>query len=186
MSPPGISARMKFPNTVLAAGLIGLLSILQSACVNPQSSGSSGTDQLLRLSVGPALSSPLNRSRIALDLVSVLLQVEGASPADMNVDVSRLQGAFGESLKRVLAARGYRTAKEANDLQDVIVQFRARRGNSADVTTVILTAGPVRLKRDYKLSAEGVRPVSLMYILGAPAENIVPDASIFSYSPEAG
>ncbi len=169
---------MKMIKTLIMALVVGLIAGLSSACTSPLPGEVSARNGDNGVVAGPALSLPLYRSRVALDLVNALVQVQGFTPGEINVDVSRLQGPFGDSLKRALAAKGYRS-RRTPAADDVRVQFRARRGSQADLTTVIFSAGSIKLKRDYRLENGGVQPASLMFIRGAPADMIEPDDSIF-------
>ncbi|MBX2879685.1 MAG: hypothetical protein KTR32_07130 [Granulosicoccus sp.] len=123
--------------------------------------------------------SSTNRSRVALDLVNTLRQVDGYAPGDAVLDITRLQGPFGDSLIRVLAAKGYRSSAQSQDVSSTPVELSVRPGKSRNQTTAILRAGAVKIKRDYQLIDGYVQPASYMFIKGAPADNIEPDDSIF-------
>ena len=128
---------------------------------------------------GSALESPGHRARIALDLITALQQVPGYAPEEMPLDITLLQGAFGETLVRVFAARGYRSTGEDTSGTSR-VDFRTRYSPKNGLTTVILGAGTVKFKRDYRLRDDAVEPASLLFVLGASPEHIVPDDSIFA------
>lgn len=154
------------------------LALCLSGCASVLNSDKNdSTDETFSIG-GPALLKSANRSRVALDLVNTLRQVDGYAPSDGVLDISRLYGPFGDSLKRVLAAKGYRSSTESSSAATV-VQFQLRRAGSRDQATVILSAGTIKIKRDYQLIDGNIQPASHMFIQGAPAENIEPDDSIF-------
>jgi len=163
-------------NTPLVGMLVGLL----SACAGPSPVAETSTlHPVLRHDTAiEALSTPVDRSRIALDMVNVLMQVNGYTPEGIKIDVTRLQGLLGESVERVLSAKGYRSAPPSAG-EGVPVEVLARNGASDTRVTVDFSAGRINLKRGYRFERAGVQPASPMFILGAPAGEIVPDDSIF-------
>jgi len=159
--------------------VVGLLAGLLSACAGPSPVAETPIFPPVQRhdTAIEALSTPVDRSRIALDMVNVLIQVNGYTPGEIKVDITRLQGLLGESVKRVLSAKGYRSTPPSAG-QGVPMEVLARSGASDTRVTVDFSAGRINLKRGYRFERDGVQPASPMFILGAPADEILPDDSI--------
>ncbi len=161
--------------TVIAAGL------LLGGC------GAFGTREA---DTGPAVADDFLRSRlVAADFVDVMSQLPELAPARTELWTPAPDSRFGELLFGALQDEGYvmKIGAGRGDALGYDITAAADAAGSggpggpggAGTYTFLVSAGPVKLKRDYAVDAEGIRPASRMLLHGADASNVTMDHARF-------
>ena len=125
------------------------------------------------------------RSRlIAADFADVIAQLPALDPAATVLTTPAPDSRFGELLFGALQDAGYdmRIGAAGADLGYSVARAGgadAEAGGGPGTYTFLVSAGPVKLKRDYAVDAAGIRPASTMLVHGADASAVVIDHARF-------
>jgi len=127
---------------------------------------------------------------VATNLVSALVQLPETSPANVTLQVSRANSAFGNTILRALEDAGYGLQRVDADQGSHYVAYRQRfaETEAGPVTDYELLVGEVRLQREYVLDETRVFPSSLLTLEGSsavPAEIVLDDAVFREQGGEA-
>ena len=116
---------------------------------------------------------------VAINLVSVLLQIPELQPMSVSLQVARPNTAFGNVLIKVLEDAGFALQLVKDDQGSYYVSYGRRfsETDSGPVTDFNVTIGDIQLIREFVEKPNGIFPASLMTIRGtAYIEDIqVPD-----------
>ena len=120
---------------------------------------------------------------IAADFASTMVQLPELNPDNTIVSTARPSSRFGSLLLLALQNAGYDlrigNQQSANWLEYDVNRDGASSLSGNPVFTFYVSSGQVKLKRSYEVDSVTIRPVSSMYVLGATADQVVMDNSIF-------
>ena len=170
-----------------------VLSLMLSSCgVLPQASSRADADAANRVA------NDFARSRlVADDFVAAMVQLPQLAPSGTTLNATVPESRFGQLLMQSMQKAGYEfrvqtSATDARALSQSLAYFVSRRPatNRAAESIVgvydfLIEAGTVKLKRSYKVDADGVWPESSMYVLGADATGLQLDTQLFERQQRA-
>ena len=173
----------------LALALAVVLGAAGGCATSSGPSGRPGPDA----SATPGIADDFARSRlVAADFVDVIRQLPALAPGATALTTPVPSSRFGELLFGALQDAGYdmRIGAGAGDALGYDVSRvdgdpgDDRNDGTADegagTYTFLVRAGAVKLKRDYAVDADGIRPVSTMLVHGADASAVVIDHARFA------
>ena len=159
---------------ILSAGV----AVLVAACATQASPGDAAR-------AGEAGEAP-STLPIAIDLVSVLVQLGGHSPYDTTVQANAPDGAFGERLLEALAAAGYgiQTVSADQGRNYLAHQSTSEFTESGRSDVFEMRLGALSISR--RMGIEGGRyvPLSPVEIRGAPPEPVALAGSVYVARPD--
>ena len=164
-----------------------VLSLMLSSCgLLPQGPSSEDADAANRVA------NDFARSRlVADDFVAAMVQLPQLAPSGTTLTATIPESRFGQLLMRSMQKAGYEfrvqtSASDAQAMSQSLAYFVSRKPatNRAAQSIVgvydfLIEAGSVKLKRSYKVDADGVWPESSMYVLGADAAGLQLDTQMF-------
>ncbi len=130
------------------------------------------------------LTGNFSRSKlIAADFATTMVQLPELDPSTTIVSTSKPSSRFGSLLLLALQNAGYDlrigNQESSNWLEYDVNRDGASSLSGNPVFTFYVSSGQVKLKRSYEVDSVTIRPVSSMYVLGATADQVVMDNSIF-------
>ena len=117
---------------------------------------------------------------IAVDLVSVMMQLSQFSPFQTTVQVTRPDNSFGQTLLNTLATSGYGVQRVDFDQGANFVTYRIRYTDaSRGLMSATLLLNELSISRQYQLLDGDLYPYTEFVIRGAEPQNILVNSQLF-------
>lgn len=119
---------------------------------------------------------------VALDLVRTLMQIESLGPNMVSISMQTATDSFGANLRQTLEMAGYSIGANGSKQPSKTVDYSIDERTSTDgiVRTYQVTAGSVKIRRDYLFTDNTAKPLSTIYLQGAEASRIKLNDEIFN------
>ena len=171
--------RLIIPAMVVSLSACSSVSMLKKQAGEPQSQTVSPT-----VSESSDLTGNFSRSKlIAADFATIMVQLPELDPNNTIISTAKPSSRFGSLLLLALQNAGY-DLRVGNKQSSNWLEYDVNRDGSSSLSgnpvfTFYVSSGQVKLKRSYEVDSITIKPVSSMYVLGATADQVVMDNSIF-------
>ena len=132
---------------------------------------------------------------VAVDLVSVMMQLPTLSPFSTTLQFSPPPSAFGETLERTLRDSGYGVQRVSDDQGRHYVSYHHRLGTAPSGTTIAtyrLRVAGIEVERDYRRARRGDErrarfvPASAVRVIGTVPTPVVVNDDLYRGRADAG
>ena len=179
----GVGRKAAVRSIARCAGALALLAAL-TGCAAPGSTREGGVE------LGPDAGTELEL--VAVDLVSVMMQLPALSPFSTTLQLSPPPSAFGETLERTLRDSGYGLQRVSDDQGRHYMSYRHRLGAAPDgmtVATYRLRVAGIEIERDYRRERGGGArfvPASAVRVIGTLPTPVVVNDDLYRARADAG
>jgi len=169
---------------IILAMVVSLSACSSVSMLKKQAGGPQAATKSPTVSESSDLTGNFSRSKlIAADFATIMVQLPELDPNTTIISTAKPSSRFGSLLLLALQNAGYDLRIGNNQSSNWLEYDVNRDGTSSlsgnPVFTFYVSSGQIKLKRSYEVDSITIKPVSSMYVLGATADQVVMDNSIF-------